>query len=234
MGIRRHRLCAESITSVLEVVVGLSRSPTQQWQRKCCDIVNSYNTVQKMMPRPCIRCCSTLFKGRLRRSYFYGANKATTKIPPYLGPCSAPIASLAEPAEKYQPVTDLIVYIHKTERERSSESSYTPPLVSLPSKPVGDGQWFRWTQQRTRNGQSPYMKYIKKVEEVDKYVAKLLGPGLAMDMEWNVNGRCDVDLLQICSEDLILLVHLSEMGTISSSCLVLMSRIIPRIIESCH
>ena len=56
------------------------------------------------------------------------------------------------------------------------------------------------------------MKYIRKAEQVEEYVKKLRGPALAIDLEWNSNRRGNVDLVQICSEDLILLVHLAAIG----------------------
>jgi hypothetical protein len=66
------------------------------------------------------------------------------------------------------------------------------------------------------------MKYIKDYDEAEKAVSKLTSKVIGFDLEWRpFKGPMSVDLVQICDEETILLIHTVDMdGTFPNEIII--------------
>ena len=87
------------------------------------------------------------------------------------------------------------------------------PLVPLPSPtPRSATRFFRFSDQITSTGKQIRLQYAKTSKSANYRISGLKSAVLGFDMEWRTDSPCGVNLIQICDERNIILIHISEMS----------------------
>lgn len=90
------------------------------------------------------------------------------------------------------------------------------PLVPLPRPPSPTTtRFFRYTNYCTSSNKPVTVRFANTVGSANWLVSNMTGKVLGFDLEWMPNCPVNVSLVQICDEENILLLHLSQMKGLS-------------------
>jgi len=109
---------------------------------------------------------------------------------------------------------EILQIIRKREFKISTNTSRMSNLVPFPSTPrLSNLNYWTYTDQRTSNNTSVRVYYCSNHDVANSFVKKVTGKVLGLDLEWNPWGPINVDLVQVCDEHTIVLIHLTPMNS---------------------
>jgi hypothetical protein len=116
----------------------------------------------------------------------------------------------------YMPPSETLASIRRKELKVSNTAPKMTTLVPLPSTPVQSGtRFWNYFDQRTSSQKCVMRRYTKDYDLAERLVSGITGKVLGMDLEWQPYGKqVTVDLIQICDENTILLIHTVDMNGI--------------------
>ena len=102
--------------------------------------------------------------------------------------------------------------IVQTQQVEITSLTSNVPLVSPPRQPCHSrNHFFQYMDQRTLSNTPVTMHYTKSTVQANWLVSQIKGKVVGMDLEWRPQGKTNVSLIQICDENLILLIHICNM-----------------------
>lgn len=123
----------------------------------------------------------------------------------------APSSQLGHGSDAFAPITETIT-VQTQQDEISSITTPSTPLVSPPLQPHHSrSRFFQYMDQRTSSNTPVTMHYTKSIVQANWLVSQIKGRVVGMDLEWKPQGKTNVSLVQICDENMILLIHVCNM-----------------------
>jgi hypothetical protein len=133
----------------------------------------------------------------------------------------APSSQLGHGSYAFDPIIEPITA--QTQQDKiPSIATTSAPLVSPPLQPQHSrSRFFQYMDQRTSSNTPVTMHYTKSIVQANWLVSQIKGTVVGMDLEWKPQGKTNVSLVQICDENMILLIHICNMkGCIILKCLI--------------
>lgn len=121
-----------------------------------------------------------------------------------------------DPRLMYMPPSTTLASIREKELKVSNIAPKATTPVPVPSTPVqSEKRFWNYFDQRTSSHKCVRRRYTKDYDLTERLVSEIKGKVLGLDLEWNPFGKeMTVDLIQICDENTILLIHTVDMDGI--------------------
>jgi len=124
---------------------------------------------------------------------------------------NAPSSLVGHKSDTFDPIIQTIT-VQTQQVEITSVTTPAAPLVSPPLQPYHSrSHFFQFMDQRTSSNTPVTMHYTKSIVQANWLVSQIKGRVIGMDLEWNPQGKINVSLVQICDENMILLIHICNM-----------------------